>query len=113
MDLSKLVVYHKKLTYFLIHFKRGTVMRINEKQRAWRKFLKLLIDELSGKTFCDIAVVSFLNGRPNDTTPFSDLDLLIILNNPPSTDPTNSKNYFGLIKILKIIQPLQRTEKLI
>jgi len=69
------------------------------------EFLNSLVEELSKNEFCGVSLVSFLGSQSkNDMTEFSDLDVLAILDDPLPNDPTNSRNYFRLVEILKTIQ---------
>jgi predicted nucleotidyltransferase len=73
--------------------------------KAHAQFLDSFAKEVACRKFGGVAVTSFLGSCRNDElTKFSDLDLLVILNNPPKCDPTNSRNYIELVRILKAVQ---------
>jgi len=68
-------------------------------------FLNSLVKEISKNEFCRVSIVSFLGSESkNEITEFSDLDVMIILDDPPPDDPTNCQSYFRLVDILKNVQ---------
>ena len=95
----------KDLHTFVYNSRDVSLMKSAVRKETHKNFLNNLVEEITQKEFCGVSLVSFLGSESeNNITEFSDLDVLIILDNPPPDDPTNSRSYFRLVSILKDIQ---------